>query len=509
MKKYIIYILFGSTALIFSACQEDFLDRNPQDQISSANFWQSKADFDMALTSSYGSLQGGGGIYSYGMPNWDALTDNGYGQHNYWGSQAIVQGDISPSTGGYITDVYNSSYNGIARVNIFLAQLSSYEGSDIDTNTKAQYEAEARFIRAYYYFQLYFSYGSVPIITEPLTLENQIQPKSEEAEVLAQIITDLDFAIANLPDETFAQNTGHAVASSAQAMKARVLMYAAYDENGNPDPELLTQARDLTLEVMSTGYELNPVFENVFRDGTQEGNEEIIFSIKFLAPDNATPMDQWFGDWLVVSPLQNLVDAYEYEDGLPYGESPLTNPDDPIANRDPRLEKTIFVDEVNINGNVHNPSNNLPTGYGVKKFLSPGLMPYGYSTQSQQDWVMLRYADVLLMYAEAQNELNGPDESVYDAINTVRSRVDMPDLPQGLSQEEMRERIRHERRVELAFEGLRFYDLKRWRIADEVLNNVEDGVLSYTFEERFYHWPLPQTEIDKSQGELEQNPAYQ
>ncbi|MDF9801453.1 hypothetical protein OKW21_006762, partial [Catalinimonas alkaloidigena] len=95
------------------------------------------------------------------------------------------------------------------------------------------------------------------------------------------------------------------------------------------------------------------------------------------------------------------------------------------------------------------------------------------------------------------------------AINAVRSRVNMPDLPLGLSQEEMRERIRHERRVELAFEGLRYYDLKRWRIADEVLNGVEDGVLFYTFEERFYQWPLPQAEIDKSQGELDQNPDYQ
>ena len=200
-------------------------------------------------------------------------------------------------------------------------------------------------------------------------------------------------------------------------------------------------------------------------------------------------MDQWYGDWLVVSPLQNLVDAFE--------------------EGDPRLEKTIFADEVTIEGNTHIPSNSLPTGYGVAKFLSPGLMPYGYSTQSQQDWVMLRYADVLLMYAEAQNELSGPDPSVYEAINAIRDRVAMPDIPQGLSQAEMRETIRHERRIELAFEGLRYYDLKRWRIAEEVLNNLDDGVLDYTFEERFYQWPIPQTEIDKSQGQLEQNPDYQ
>jgi hypothetical protein len=112
------------------------------------------------------------------------------------------------------------------------------------------------------------------------------------------------------------------------------------------------------------------------------------------------------------------------------------------------------------------------------------------------------------MYAEAQNELVGPDQSVYDAINAVRGRVDMTEIPAGLTQDPMREAIRHERRVELAFEGLRYYDLKRWRIAGEVLNNISDGLLNYTFEEKFYNWPLPLAEIDKGLGILEQNPDY-
>ncbi len=506
MKKNIFSLLCMLVGIL-SSCNEDFLNRDPLDRISSNSFWQTKGDFDKALTASYGMLQNS--IFSYGMPNLDAITDNAYGQHNYWSSQTIVRGDISPSTGGYITDVYNVSYQAIARFNEFLMQLSTYQESDMDESMKTQYEAEVRFLRGFFYFQLYYSYGAVPIVTEPLTLENQVQPKATADQVLEQSLTDLDFAIQNLPAVPFYENIGHAVKSSAEALKARVLLYAAYDENGNPDPAMLTQVRDLALSVMGAGYELNPVYENVFRDGTQEGNQEIVFSIKFLAPDNATPMDQWLGDWLVVSPLQNLVDEYESTDGLPWGESPLTNPDDPRENRDPRLEKTIFFDSVAIDDNIHFPSNNRPTGYGVKKFLSPGLMPYGYATQSQQDWVMLRLAEVMLMYAEAQNELSGPDASVYEAIDAIRARVTMPGLPAGLDQQQMRERIRHERRIELAFEGLRYYDLKRWRLADEVLNNVTDGVIPYHFEERFYLWPLPQTEIDKSQGVLEQNPDYQ
>lgn len=505
MKKY-LYTLLAASAIFSTGCSEDLLDKNPQDQISSTMFWKSKSDLDMALTACYGTLQND--MFSFGSPNWDVLTDNGYGQHNYWGSQAIVQGDISPSSGGYISSVYNDSYRAITRLNIFMKQLTEYDGADMNAELKSAYEAEARFLRGYYYYQLFFCYGAVPVVDQPLTLENQVQPKAPAEQVLQQSLSDLDFAIQNLADVPYAENGGHAVKSSAEALKARVLLYAAYDESGNPDPAVLADIKTLLSSVMGAGYALDPAYENVFRDGSQEGNKEIIFSIKFLAPDNATPMDQWYGDWLVVSPLQNLVDAYECTDGMPWGISPLTDPDNPKVDRDPRLGKTIYFDYVSIDGNEHHPSNNAPTGYGVAKFLSPGLMPYGYSTQSQQDWVMLRYGEVLLMYAEAQNELSGPDATVYDAINRVRARSGMPDVPPGLSQEEMRARIRHERRIELAFEGLRYYDLKRWRIAETVLNSVTDGILSYNFEERFYLWPIPQTEIDKGQGQLEQNPDY-
>src|SRR5690606_28489110 len=344
--------------------EKDALDKNPLDKLSSGQFWQSKQDFDMALTAIYGELQNA--MFAIGAPNWDALTDNGYGQHNYYGSQAIAQGDISPSTGGYISDIYSSSYKGIARINIFLGQLNNFEGDGIDAATRSTYEGEALFMRGYYYFQLYSNYGSVPIVTEALGLDNQIQPKAPEAEVLARSLADLDTAIANLPDALYAAGGGHAVKTSAQALKLRVLMFAAYGDTGTADTGLMTQARDLALEIMGAGYDLSPNFEDVFQDATQEGNPEIIFSIKFLAPDNATEMDMWYGDWVVISPLQNLVDAFEPSD--------------------PRLEKTIYTNEVNFDGNIHNPSNGTPTGYGLKKFLTPDLMPYGYSTQSQQDW---------------------------------------------------------------------------------------------------------------------------
>ncbi|WP_209329200.1 RagB/SusD family nutrient uptake outer membrane protein [Lunatimonas salinarum] len=505
MKKlHYIYIII--LVAFLPAC-EDFLDKNPPDQLSSEVFWESREDFDFALTAVYATLQNG--MFSYGMPNWDALTDNGFGQHNYWGSNGIVQGNIFPSTGGYITDIYNVSYRAIARINIFLRQLEDYSGDDLDESDRSRMVGEARFIRAYYYLYLYKSYGEVPLVTEPLSLENQLQPKASASEVKNQIVADLESSISILPDVHFASNGGRVVKSSAELLLARLHLYDGYLSSTESDPESLARARVLLESVMGVGYSLDPEFTNVFRDGSQEGNQEIIFSIKFLAPNNFTPMDQWFGDWLVVSPLQNLVDEFEFIDPDQIGQSDVYDEESIFHGRDPRLRYTIFEDFVKFDdGTTHSPSNNRPTGYGVVKFLSPDLVPYGYATRSQQDWVMMRYADVLLLYAETVNELEGPTTEVYESLNLIRARVGMPPLPNGLDQSEMRDRIRHERRVELAFEGMRYFDLKRWKIAHEVLDNVTDGVIPYNFEERFYHWPLPQSEIDRSQGVLIQNPDY-
>lgn len=491
--------------LALSSCTQS-LDLNPLDQISSATFWKTKGDFDKALTANYASLQAD--PWAVELPVWNCLTDDGFAQHNSGSAKEITSGSISPSTGGYVSGVYSESYKAIARANIFLSQLAGYGNSDITESDRKRYEAEVRFLRAFYYFQLYHLYGDVPLVLEPLTLETQNQPKVPAADILKQILADLDYAIANLSTSPYPQNGGHAAVSSAQAFKARVLIFAAYGDTGTPDPTLLTQVRELSTQV-KTLYTLSPKFEDLFRDAGQKNNPEIIFSINFLAPNNTRPWDMYYGDWLVASPLQNFVDAFECTDGLSYGVSPLTDKKEPFKNRDSRLAKTVFIDHPDFgDGRVHIPSNSRPTGYGVMKFLAPENIPYGFSTLSQQNAVVLRLAEVLLLYAEAQNELAGPDASVYEAINAVRQRSAMPALPTGLTKAQMRERIRHERRIELAFEGLRYYDLKRWHIAGQVLNNVKDSFVPYKFEDKFYKWPIPQAEIDKSGGVLKQNENY-
>ena len=504
--KRCIYLLSFISIFILSSCS-NFLDMNPLDQISDPTFWKSKDDFDNALTAVYGSMQAA--EFSSELPLRDCMTDNGFAQFNSGNDNDIVQGNISPSTGGYQSSIYNDSYSGIARINVFLQQLSNYKGTDISASEKSDYEGEVRFIRAFYYFQLYSIYGDVPLVLDPLTMTNQEQPKVPAQQILTQILSDLNFAIANLPDVSYSQNGGHAVSTSAEALEARVLLFAAYDTTGTPNLDTLKHVRDLALHI-ETEYSLSPNFQDLFRVAGQKNNPEIIFSINFLAPNNTAPWDMYYGDWVAASPLKNLVDDFECTDGKMISESPLYDSSNSFENRDPRLAMTIYDDHPDFgDGKVWYPSNAKPTGYGVMKYLDPANLPFGFSTLSGQDAVVLRLGEILLMYAEAENEIAGPDASVYDAMTTLRARVGMPPYPQGLSKTQMREKIRHERRIELAFEGLRWYDLKRWRTADEVMNSVTDGIIPYHFEDKFYDWPLPQTEIDKSQGILVQNPDYQ
>lgn len=513
MKK-IIYLLIAVCG--FTACSD--LDLNPNDRPSSGTFWHSPEDFELALTACYGSMRRN--MYSTSMPTWDNLTNNGFGQHaegQYGMTTNMVQGNIEPTSGGFVSEIYLGALADVARVNIFLRNLAEFAG--LDEVTKSRYEAEARMLRAFYYSYLYRGYGEVPIVYEPLTLETQYQEKKSTEEVYTFLMDDIDFAIANLADNTFSGERGRWTRNAAKAYKARMLLYDAYDEGGNMISATMTEVKNLLSEI--SGYSLADDFSDNFNDANQENSPEIMMSIKFLAPNTATSVDLWYADWVVVSPLINFIEEFEMLDGTPGKPLPKVQGSNftintslfnnaSLADRDPRLAKTVFIDRYVVNGMEYSSSNARPTGAGLSKFLSQNqVAPFGYSTLSQQDWVVMRYADVLLMLAEAENELNGPTDLVYDSINQVRARAGMPELPSGLSRDDMRQRIRHERRVELAFEGQHYFDLKRWKVATTVLSSVQDAPVVYRFEEKNYLWPIPQSEIDRNQGVLIQNADYQ
>lgn len=514
--KYIIYTVLALLTLSIAGCS-DFLDKNPPASLSEASYWQKKTDFDGAMTACYAAMRNSNGWMAFRAPFWDNLTDNSYGQHSegqYGLTVSMVEGNITPNSGGFVSSLYGGCYSAIARVNLFLSQLEQYEKSDISAADREMYLGEAYFLRAFFHSYLYLTYGDVPVITEPLNVETQYQPKVEAAKVAEQIHLDLDEAIRLLPDKTYAEAKGHLTKNAARAYKARMLLSDAYDASGNAIISTMNDALGLLNQIR--GYSLSPDYLDLFQGAGQEGNPEIIFSVKYLAPNLYHSSDREIGYWNSAVPLTNLLDEYEFEDGTPFSASdPRYDEENPTAGRDSRMAASISYGMFEYNGYAIPQTNPLPTGYQISKFITRGdgsHLPGGeYSFRSESDWVHLRYADILLMIAEAENEVNGPNERVYSSINEVRNRAGLPDLPAGLGKDEMREKIRHERRIELAFEGLRYFDLRRWKTIKNVMNNlVEPKLPNYkpSYEDRFARWPLPQSEIEKSKGVLIQNSDY-
>lgn len=509
-----------------SSCSKDFLDKNPSDQPSANTFYTSKKSVDMALTACYATNQDFT-LTTFFLPAYDCMSDNCMVQTTWNNIPTLTQGPITPTSGGYVDMVYAYAYRHIARYNIFLKLLGAYQESDLSADLKLKYEAEARLLRAMRYFDLYKFYGSVPLVIEPLTIENQYQPKVEAEKILEQITLDVDFAIDHLADQTYASNGGKFVKSSAQVLKARVLLFDAYEADGRAKVEVMSKVKTITGEIMSKGYySIATSYRGLFCDdlGVQEGNPEFIFSVKYLAPNNVPAKEYSEAGRYISSasapggaliPLPNFANEYEFVDGTPFSvDNPLYDKNNIYKNRDVRMIKTLFTGEATYeNGYVGGPiTPHSPTGYSYYKHIQGSDAQDIYNAMNfGSDWPLMRYSEVLLMFAEAVNEVDGPIESVHSAINQIRNRADikMPNLKKTLNQEQMRAAIRHERRIELAFEGFRYDDLKRWKIAEKVLNiPASESVISKSFEKKNYHLPLPQNEIDINRGILVQNPNY-
>ena len=502
MKKYIINIkrifIVGIFTLFLVSCS-GYLDKNPLDQISSPTFWTNDNEVQMALAGVYSRL------YNPPFQHDDAKSDVMAGESSANQQQAwvpIAQGSITSTAGSLISEIFANSYLGIGSCNFF---LDNVDKAPIPDASKNVYKGEAQFLRALFYAKLADTYGGVPLYTKTVTIDEAKVKQSTKDEVITQVLADLDAAIANLPDKAYTD--GHAVKGSALALKARVLLYQGQ----------WAQAASLAKQVMDGGkFSIFNNYRTLFLATGQNNNPEIIFSTRYLNPDAYSDLDirwNWHG---VVNPRRELVDDYECTDGLPITTSPLYDPATLMLNRDPRLNLTIkpFADKaINSAGKEVAFAYNGPstTGFNPVKYGNWDALPIDYATKSEQDWILIRYADVLLMYAEATNEATGPDQSVYDAINTIRARpgINMPALPAGLGQAEMRDRIRHERRVELAMEGLRWSDIKRWKTAETYINSLVDegGTHRKFVAPTNYLMPFPQSEIDINKN-LVQNPGY-
>lgn len=514
MKK--IGFLIG-IALLLAGCSAEFLEVQSETQISADNFWQSGDDARLAINGVYDALQarqlyggvlnGTGSIFSH-----ESLTDNFKNQWKWEGPGKFVEGNIDPAD-NFFSTLWNQSYIGIARANSVIAQLAQLPEAQLDIETRLDIEGQALFLRALLYFNLAVTFEDVPLILQPQDLEEAYVSKNTQREVLDAILDDLNLAVNQLPATRPFSEYGYATQGAAWGILARVYLF----------DQQFGAAAQAAQQVISMGYSLHDDYEALFTPAN-ETSPEVIFSVRFAQTDDTDNGETFSATFLAIpkvdhQPMPNLVQDYYGRDGLP---TTL----DPVANRDqidPRLGASIwFAGDVFLTEPEKVFQGNTATGFGLKKYLRRATAEDGTGVfgNGSQDFYVLRYADVLLMRAEALIESGETGEEIYDLINEVRQRtsVNMPTIETiegaGLSTEELRAIVRHERRVELAFEALRFYDLKRWgtmaEAYDRIRADVADGVAGYgpLYQgERSEIFAIPQAELDAN-PQLEQHPAW-
>jgi hypothetical protein len=550
LNKLILSLLTG-TAVCFTACDDAFLDTNPTDIISDQAIFADSALADAYVVGRYVGVQlstesdkpgFGRGFEDAWM---SSVTDESicnFDNDTYF----VQQGNAAADRTGWISNTWTRGYRSIRECNYGLANLDKVPMSEAG---KKRLKAELRFIRAYRYHDLIRNFGGIPIIGDKVySLEDRdytelYQRKSIE-ESLAYAVAELDAAAAGIAGSTVIPGRG--TENAALALKARLLLYAAsplYNNDQN-DAAKWQKAADAAKVVMDkNAFSLYNDYRKLFI--TNNTSEDIF--IRLYSPTNEhTNLElvngpNGYGGWAGNTPLQNLVDDYEMMDGTKITDPKSGyNPKEPYKNRDPRLTMTVLYNgaayrerkvETFVPGGQDSKDGNenwntTKTGYYVYKFINDQNPIRNANQTATQPWKYLRYGEILLNYAEARNEAAGPDATVHSAINQLRKRAGMPDLPTGLTQAAMRERIRNERRVELAFEEHRFFDVRRWKIAN-ITENVPaygvrpekktDGSTEYVkiialegrkFQDKNYWQPIPQSEIQASGGALKQNAGY-
>lgn len=463
-------------------------------------------------------------------------------------------------------------YRGIRAVNLFLKEIEGQEFDDLKNNVEyadmmAQfqyYPYEARFLRAYFYFELAKRYGDIPLITTLLTEEEaNHQKRTPFEQVIKYIANECDAIAPKLPvsyKDLILSETGRATRGAAMALKSKALLYAASPLfNASMDVEKWKIAARAAADVIDNawdfGYMPLPDLYNLWNKNYIDNNELILGVMQ--------REDNWFeyqnypigiegGGSSGHCPTENLVESFEMrETGLPVTNQagyeqvdPSYDPQNPYEGRDPRLWETVvgnnfrwvYDEQIECwNGGRSGKPQKFATttGYYLKKYVDGSTsLKADFVTSKRHVWTLLRYSEILLNYAEAMVEAyNDPnfkgDEyplSAKEAVDIVRARpyVDMPEFPATLSAKEFKEKLRNERRVELAFEDQRFWDIRRWKIADKTadifgldITKKDDGSFSYKkilvekriFKDCMYLYPIPQSEIYIN-PELTQNPGW-
>ncbi len=477
MKNIVKYLIFGAVTLSTASCDIDMV---PETSMTDAAYWKTEGDLRGACNRFYEQLNGNnalGGGFSHDYRS-DELNNNGAANSTSDGSWTV------PSQSGTWTDAYWR----IFIANNIIEKAPRAAVSDAILN---RYLAEARFFRAYYYFELVKKYGDVPLLLKAINNTKDpalMMARTPREDVMKQVFDDLDFAQTWLPDidaSEITNNWGHVSRQAATAMIVRSELYegtfSKYHSLGS-DYAAHLQKSIKAAESLINGrkFELYPNFQDLFMvkaEGRQ--NKENIF-VKAYGPngsgattkhDNSRKMEN------AATLTRNMVDLFLYTDGLPREKSPLkispeTSFDDVFSNRDPRLGMTIYRIGEDAYKGAYTPFS-FRNGYNLKKGFD--LEQWGSVNNEWTDKMIIRYAEVLISYAEALYELNGSitDAQLDQTVNAIRSRAGMPAkltnafvTSNGLN---MRDEIRRERTIEFIDEGKRYDDIIRWKIAENVL----------------------------------------
>ncbi|PSL07154.1 RagB/SusD family nutrient uptake outer membrane protein [Cecembia rubra] len=511
MKKLFIYL---TVILTISSCMDDFLDRGSLTQLAEGNFWLTEADAQLGINGVYAALQSRA-LYSgnlngnAGIPQYDGLSDNVFNSFKWEGPGIFMEANVDPAT-PFFNSFWTANYVGIGRANAAISNISNISPDNISEESKGVLLGQAYFLRALFYMNLAVYFEEAPLILEVQTLETAYVPKNSYNEIKLAIEEDLAKAIQTLPNSYPGSQFGYATKGAALSLAARWALY-------NKEYQKVVE---FTNETLGLGYGLHNNYGQLFTEAGELSNE-IVFSIRFII-DQSNNTETFSGTFLGApkvddSPMANLVDDYYCIDGLPISESPLYNPQNRKENRDPRLGASIYFPGDIFLVDLNRPFiGNTPTGFGRRKYTRNQASPEGVAVFSPggQDFYLIRYADVLLMRAEALAELGQLGE-VYNLVNQVRVRAGMPVIEDvegsGLSQGQLIDIVRHERRVELAFESLRFFDLKRWGIMEEAYARAAaDPVGPFNPQYRGRRsevFPIPQQELDANRN-LVQNPVW-
>ncbi len=575
-KKYIISIVTG-LGVLASGCTS--MDIVPKSQGNSASWYSTETELELAVNEFYLI-----GYWNEPLQDSEQWTDNTtYRQQNRNpGSGGTLLDATMSGTQWEVYALWQQSYKLISRANGLLAGIYRAEENGVNPEVINRCKAEAYFARACKYADLVFFYGDIPWVDKLMTIEEACNMgRKPKAEVIPLIYADFDAAIEGLP--VTCEGNLHFTKGAALAMKARFALYMG-------DWAVAAKAAK---DCMNLGiYSLAPDYSSVFLQSTGLIPEKVFVIPRSI--ENNVLLNEWFvknslprnvNGYGAYTPSWDLLAAYTCTDGLPIDESPLFNPQAPFANRDPRCTATIVEFGTPHVGFIYDPSpaatrvQNLSSGGMVDNQDSRAVNQYAsyngllWRKGIDQTWVdngmkvggdliIMRYADVLLMYAEAKIELNQIDASVTDALNAVRARAygfsasafkSHPAAITATDQASLRKIVRNERRVELAKECLRLQDLMRWRLAEKALNTYnyiylypaeeckvalvdkglwpwpatpqidEDGIADFepwavneqvmrgakrNFPDHQYLWPIPTYEMELCPNLKPNNPGY-